>query len=182
MTPEKQNDQEKPKNKKDELQDLAAGLSETIKKDKVKDKEVKEKRKKGKKTFPVALAVLLGVLAIAIIFLIWNPQRMITYGHPVHAGDAPAKWSGALEDAVEVLWKYSAEIDQFLYENKRYPNTLQEIAKDDPELPEVCPGTGQKFKYSAGQKSFRLEAPSPSKLGISALYLSQKSTKPVIER
>ncbi|MDZ7815655.1 MAG: hypothetical protein U5N86_06535 [Planctomycetota bacterium] len=101
---------------------------------------------------------------------------------PVHAGDAPTKWNADLENAVETLWKYSGRIDEFLYENKRYPKNVQELTSKFPELPEVCSGTGEKYILTSDGKTFRLEAPSPSKLGVSALYLTQKSSKPVIER
>ncbi|GAB4150369.1 MAG: hypothetical protein Kow00107_00800 [Planctomycetota bacterium] len=170
------------RSRREELADIAEGLAQQLKEDKVLEKKAEERAKKESRRFPWRITVLCVVMALLLAYyFVWPPvwptkPRPITIGYP-------AQWSSQLEDAVNVLWKYREAIDRYLYLNKgEYPKSFEDLLEINPALPKECPGNREPFVFkSTPEDKLRIEAPSPKELGVRALYLSSKFAPPKIE-
>lgn len=127
---------------------------------------------------PVVLVVLLFAF---VAFLAFNNPFSIKRDHPWTKGE-PLKWNDRLEDCVIVLWKYVVAVDEYRRQNEhKFPPSLDELYKIEPQLPRTCPVTGMPFVFIKAQEGvYRIEAPDPRALGVSSLHISSMHKPPVI--
>jgi len=167
--------------RKQAAEEIAKDLVKKLSEEKKKEEEVKKLRAKPKRrvVVPIALGVLVLVLAA---YLIAFPPVTYRYPHPATVG-MPKKWTPELEECVNALWRYRAAVERYRFKHEgKNPSSLQELLAAEPDLPKVCPVSNKPYIFEkTGDGGFRIEAPDPKALGVTALYLDSAVPAPKIE-